>query len=151
VADYRAEAVPEEGAAPAFELPSLNGQGTVSLASYRGKIVVLNFWASWCAPCWQEAPGLQAVWERYRSRGVQFLGVNERDDHASAGSFVEENGLTFPSASDPSGELAGSYGIIAMPTTFVIDSTGQLAYRLIGYADERALRAILDEMLGAAP
>jgi peroxiredoxin len=147
VADYRAQAQPDEGPAPAFELPSVAGDGTISLEAYRGKVVVLNFWASWCTPCWREAPGLQQTWKRYRSRGIQFVGVNERDDLYAARSFVEQNGLTFPSASDPPGRLAFSYEITGMPTTLLIDRNGRLLYRFLGYLDERTLRPALDDVL----
>ena len=98
VADYRAHAEPENRLAPAFSLPSIEGTGTVSLQPYLGKIVVLNFWATWCTPCAREAPGLEQTFEDYRKRGVQFLGVDERDNDLAGRGFVKEFGLTYPSA-----------------------------------------------------
>jgi len=151
VADFEAVAQAESGPAPAFALPSVDGGQAVALEAYRGKVVVLNFWASWCGPCWKEAPGLERTWEAYRSRGVQFIGVNERDDLSAALSFIETNGLTFPSGSDPAGRLAASYRLTGMPTTFVIDRAGNLVYRFLGYLDERTLRPALDALLRGGP
>lgn len=149
IADYRAAAVPEGGPAPQVQLPSVvEGGGEVSLEDLRGKTVVLNFWASWCTPCWKEAPGLQRVADRYRSQGVRFMGVNERDDIYAARSFIEQNGLRFPSGFDPDGRLAYGYGITGMPTTFVIDDSGALRFRFVGYVEEEALSRALDEVLG---
>ncbi|MEX0985595.1 MAG: TlpA disulfide reductase family protein, partial [Actinomycetota bacterium] len=150
VADFEAQAQAESGPAPAFELPSVDGGQTVALEAYHGKVVVLNFWASWCGPCWTEAPGLQRTWDEYRSRGVRFIGVNETDDPYAARSFIEKNGLTFPSGSDPAGRLAASYRLTGMPTTFIIDRGGNLVYRFLGYLDERTLRPALDELLRRA-
>ena len=133
-----------------FTLPTLDGKATVSLATYRGSIVVLNFWATWCTPCRREAPGLERAWQAYRDRGVQFLGVDERDDDAAGRAFVKEFGITYPSGSDPPGRLAFSYELFGMPTTFVIDGTGTIRFRFVGYITEDALRAVLDPLIAKA-
>jgi len=151
VADYAAEAESEATPAPGFALPSLDGNGTVSLSSYRGSVVVLNFWATWCVPCRKEAPGLQRTWEAYRERGVRFLGVAERDDDAAGRAFVKEFDITYPSASDQSGSLADDYRLFGMPTTFVIDRAGTIRYRFVGYVTEDALRGALDLVIGKGP
>jgi cytochrome c biogenesis protein CcmG/thiol:disulfide interchange protein DsbE len=148
VADYAAKAEIQASPAPSFSLPSIDGTGDVGLPGLAGKIVVLNFWATWCLPCRREAPGLERLSVATRSEGVRFLGVNERDDSAAARAFVSEFKITFPSASDPSGSLADDYALFGMPTTFVIDPTGTIRYRFVGYVTEASLRGALDQVIG---
>jgi cytochrome c biogenesis protein CcmG/thiol:disulfide interchange protein DsbE len=151
VANYQARAEVENTPAPDFELPSLEGGEPIRLSSFRGDVVVLNFWASWCAPCRLEAPGLRRVSERYRGEGVRFLGVDYRDDDAAARAFVEEFRLKYPSVADPSGSLADDYGLIGFPTTFIIDPEGTIRYRFVGYLDEAVLeRSVNDVLTGGA-
>lgn len=109
--------------------------------------MTLNFWASWCAPCRLEAPDLQATWEAYRQRGVQFLGVNYRDDKAAANAFTDEFRITYPSVFDPSGSLAFGYELIGVPTTFIIDGQGHVRFQFRGYLDGAVLRRALDDVL----
>jgi cytochrome c biogenesis protein CcmG/thiol:disulfide interchange protein DsbE len=151
VANYRARAEVENTPAPDFELPSLDDGTPIALSSLRGQVVVLNFWASWCAPCRLEAPGLRRVSERYRERGVRFLGVDYRDDDAAGRAFVEEFRLRYPSVTDPSGSLAYDYELIGFPTTFIIDAAGTIRYRFVGYLDEDVLEKALDDVLSRAP
>ena len=124
---------PRVGAmAPAFTLGRLDGQGKVSLASYRGKAVVLNFWASWCNPCKSEAKVLQRDWTQYRDR-VVFLGVDYHDLSSDARRFVDVHGLTFPMLDDGSGDVThGKYGITQVPETFVVSRTGRIVAHLAG-------------------
>jgi DsbE subfamily thiol:disulfide oxidoreductase len=147
VANYQAKAETENTPAPDFELPSLEDGTPIALSSFRGDVVVLNFWASWCAPCRLEAPGLRRVSERYRERGVRFLGVDYRDDEAAARAFVAEFRLPYPSVSDPSGSLAFDYELIGFPTTFIIDAGGTIRYRFVGYLSEDVLEAALEDVL----
>lgn len=147
VADYRARAEAQNTPAPDFELPSLEDEKPIRLSSLRGHVVVLNFWASWCPPCRLEAPGLHRVSERYRDDGVRFLGVDYRDDEAAARAFVNEFGLKYPSVSDPSGSLAYDFELIGFPTTFIIDPTGTIRYRFVGYLDEAVLEDAVDDVL----
>ncbi len=148
IANYRAQAKADDRPAPAFAMPALRGSGTIALEEYTGKVVALNFWASWCAPCRQEAPGLQDTWQDYRSRGVQFLGVDYRDDRAAARAFQGEFGITYPSVYDPAGKLAYDYGLIGLPTTFIIDREGRIAYQFVGYTDATLLKSALDDVVG---
>jgi peroxiredoxin len=150
VANYQARAEPEHRPAPPFRLPSLDGNGTIALADYRGEVTVLNFWGSWCAPCRLEAPGLQRVWKDYRARGVRFLGIDERDNESAGRAFVEEFGLTYPNAADPAGSLADDYELFGMPTTLVIDAAGTIRYRFVGYVEEDALRSTLDLVMAGS-
>jgi cytochrome c biogenesis protein CcmG/thiol:disulfide interchange protein DsbE len=118
--------------APAFTLRRLEGSGKVSLASYRGKPVVLNFWASWCDPCKSEAAVLQRDWTSYRSRGVVFLGVDYHDLAPDARRFVSAHALTFPMLEDGSGSVTGSYGIHQVPETYVLNRQGRIVAHLAG-------------------
>lgn len=149
VADRPAEAETQASPAPAFSLPTLTGGGSVGLASFPGSIVVLNFWASWCGPCRREAPGLERTWQAFRARSVRFLGVDELDDDTAGLAFLKELGITYPSASDPSGSLVERYGLFGLPTTYLVDRSGTIRYRFVGYTDEGSLRATLARMLGA--
>jgi len=115
------------GPAPNFSLRRLDGDGTVSLRSLRGKTVVLNFWASWCDPCKREAPALEKVWNEYRSRGLVVLGVDSGDVRSDARRFLAAHRITYPIVFDRDGGLAaGTYGIPGYPATFVINRAGRL-------------------------
>ncbi len=87
---------PIDRPAPGFRLPALSGHGSLSLAGYRGNLVVLNFWASWCRPCRQEAPVLERLWTAYRGLGVRFVGIDHRDDRRDALAFQREFGHHLP-------------------------------------------------------
>lgn len=119
----------ERGSAPAapdFTLPELDGDGEITLSSYRGKAVVLNFWASWCIPCREEAPRLQAAWEKWRDEGVVFLGVDAQDFVGDARRFVQRFGLTYPQVHDGSGSTLGRFGVTGFPETWFVDREGKL-------------------------
>jgi cytochrome c biogenesis protein CcmG, thiol:disulfide interchange protein DsbE len=117
--------------APAFTLRRLDGQGNVSLAAYRGKAVVLNFWASWCNPCKSEAKVLQRDWTRYRDR-VVFVGIDYHDLASDARHFVDVHALTFPMLEDGSGRVTGRYGISQVPETYVVSAEGRIVAHLAG-------------------
>jgi cytochrome c biogenesis protein CcmG/thiol:disulfide interchange protein DsbE len=120
----------EQPAAPSLELPSLRGGETISLASFRGKAVVLNFWASWCVPCKEETPMLQTAWERGRDRGLVVLGVNAQDFKRDARRFVDRYGLTYPIVHDGSGSSLGRWGLTGFPETWWVGRNGRLvAYK----------------------
>ena len=113
--------------APDFALTLFDGS-EVSLSSMRGQVVVLNFWASWCAPCRQEAPELQRAWELYREKGVAFWGVTFKDAPNASQAFVQEFGITYPNGIDSQGRLRRAYGVSAVPETFIIDREGKVAW-----------------------
>ena len=120
---------PKPGAlAPPFSLKRLDGTGSISLVSLRGKTVVLNFWASWCDPCKREAPTLEALWQQYRGKGVVVLGVDTGPDAKSDGRrFVAAHGITYPVVFDPNAVVASNrYDVPALPVTYVLDSKGRV-------------------------
>jgi len=118
--------------APGFQLARLDGTGTVSLGSMRGQVVVLNFWASWCADCIVEGKALQAVFDRYRDQGVQFVGVSFEDQSGTARGFAKQMGMHWPLASDPGTTTAIDYGVTGVPETFVISPDGHIVAKTIG-------------------
>jgi peroxiredoxin len=147
IADYQAEAREDRRPAPQFREPALGG-GTIDWRDYAGKVVVVNFWASWCGPCRREAPALQGLWEEYRARGVRFLGVNFNDDPAAARAYEEEFGITYPSVSDPTGKVAHLFQMLALPTTYVVGRDGWIAYHFTGIITEPLLRDSLEDVMG---
>ena len=123
----------ETVAAPALALPRLDGKGSISLAAYRGKAVVVNFFASWCLPCREEAPLLERTWREQRSQGLVVLGVDTGQDfRADARRFVREHGLTYPVVYDPKGSALGRWGVPGLPATFVVDRRGQVVSKVLG-------------------
>ena len=139
--------------APDFTGTTLTGS-KLSFSSYRGRVVVLNFWGSWCAPCREEAPTLAVAAEQYQPTGVSFLGVDERDTTASAEAFARNFGVTYPSVNDPSQEIALDFTAVVplegTPTTLVIDRTGHIAGAVFGTATSTELTAILAKVTGKA-
>jgi cytochrome c biogenesis protein CcmG, thiol:disulfide interchange protein DsbE len=116
----------EAPAAPVFELEELDSEGTVSLASLRGQAVVLNFWSSWCAPCKDEAPELEAAWQRWRDQDVVVVGINLQDFDTDARRFVDRYGLSYPVLRDTTGWTWGRYGLKGLPETWFVDTDGRL-------------------------
>ena len=109
------------GSAPGFELPLLDGSGVLTDSDLRGKLVVINFWASWCIPCREEAPLLEKAWKSYRDEGVIFLGVNIKDAESDAKSFVKDFGITYPTVRDLDQTLTNAFGVKGLPETFFVD------------------------------
>ena len=126
--------------APALELPRLSGAGEQSLADYRGQVVVLNFWASWCEPCRVESPLLERWHRRLRGQGATVLGVDGLDIAGDARDFIDKYGLTYPMLRDGGGESRERFGILGFPETFVIDRKGRIAAVQRGPVDERFMR-----------
>jgi len=122
-------------AAPDVTGTSLTG-ATIKLSSYRGKIVVLNFWGSWCSPCRDEAPTLAVLDEQYAAKGVAFLGDDVGDTPTNALAFIHSVGITYPSINDPGYAVVQAFSQVApvsdTPTTVVIDKTGHVAAMVVG-------------------
>jgi thiol-disulfide isomerase/thioredoxin len=143
--DTPGQVVEVSGPMPPISSPTLD-KGRVGPETYRGEVVVVNFWASWCGPCRKEQPGLERLWAEYRERGAQFLGVNFRDDPAAARTYLEEFGVTYPSVADD-GVIAQRFLVPYLPATVLVDRSGQMRYRLLGAQDEAVVRGYLEELL----
>jgi cytochrome c biogenesis protein CcmG/thiol:disulfide interchange protein DsbE len=128
---------PEEGKAPDFTLETYDGQ-TYKLSDLRGQVVVINFWASWCVPCAEEAPDLEAAWNNYKDQGVIFLGIGYVDSKEKALVFMEEHGVTYPNGADLGTRISDDYNIRGVPETFVINGNGEVTFfaeRALTYAE----------------
>ena len=140
-------AVPHEGdAAPAFSLPGAAG-GTVSRAAFKGKPVYLNFFASWCVPCNDEASSVAALYGKYRGRGFNAVGVNELEDKSKALAFAHQYKWPFPIALDGDGTMAGSYGILGLPVHIFIDKNGKVSTFRLGEMDPPEIEAAIRKIL----
>ncbi len=143
-------AVGHRALAPDFSGTSLTGT-PIRLASYRGKVVVLNFWGSWCNPCRSEAPTLAVLSEQYRSQGVSFLGDDVGDTPANALAFTRSVGITYPSVNDSGYDVVQEFGRVVpvsdTPTTVVIDRTGHIAGLVIGEVSYQAMTTILHDVV----
>ncbi|MET9913128.1 TlpA disulfide reductase family protein [Streptomyces sp. NPDC006476] len=142
----------ERAAAPDLSGKTVNGQ-QLDVASYKGKVVVLNVWGSWCAPCRAEAPGLEKVYESLKAKSVQFVGINTRDTSVqNAVAFEKQMGVTFPSLYDPTGKLMlrfkkGTLNPQAVPSTLVLDREGGIAARSLAALSEDKLRSMIAPVL----
>jgi len=112
--------------APQFTLPRLDGRGSVNLAAFRGKVVLLNFWASWCVPCKKEAGVMERAWQRWRGKGVVFLGVDAQDFESDASRFLHAHDITYPNVHDGAGGISARYGVSGFPETWFVDRRGKL-------------------------
>jgi peroxiredoxin len=138
--------------APSFTLANRAG-GEVSLAALKGKVVMINFWASWCGPCRQEFPALDAIYGKYKPMGFEMVGINVESEKADAEKFLGAMPVSFPILFDPENKVSGSYGVSAMPTTFLVDRQGRLRWQHRAYkpGDEAKYIEQIRAMLREAP
>jgi cytochrome c biogenesis protein CcmG/thiol:disulfide interchange protein DsbE len=123
--------------APALQGTTLDGRG-FDLADWRGQVVLVNVWASWCAPCRQELPLLTSAYSALRSRGLHVVGIDVRDDPGTARAFLRQHGgAPWPSLRDPEGELAVDWGTVALPETYVVGRDGTVVAKAFGAVDPR--------------
>jgi len=149
--------------APDFSL-DLVGGGTLSSNDLKGSPVVINFWASWCVPCQQEASDFEATWKQYQSEGVRVVGVNYEDSQQDAQAFLKQYGITYPSVRDTGGDLATKFGVRGVPETFFIDTQfrffafeqgseqgNRSGTRILGAVSRPKLKADIDSLLAYTP
>ncbi len=138
--------------APDFSLAMLStstGKNALSLSDFKGKAIVLNFWASWCAPCKDELPLLESAWKRMQAQGkdVVFLGIDFQESNSAATSFLQQNGITYPSGLDTNGSVASKYRITSLPDTFFIDRNGTIKSKVLQQLTAQALTSNLQLIL----
>ncbi len=127
-----------------FTLEDLKGSA-VSLRDFEGKVIFLNFWATWCPPCRIEMPDMEKLWQKFQDEDFVILAVNLRERKDKVSSFVKENGYTFPVLLDSGGEVANTYGITAIPTTYLLDPRGRTVGKALGarhWASDDAFKLI---------
>ena len=136
--------------APEFKLVNRAG-GEVSLASLKGQVVMINFWASWCGPCRQEVPALDQIYSKFKPMGFEMVGINVESEKSDAERFLGKTPVNFHILFDPDNTVSGNYGVSAMPTTFLVDRQGKLRWQHRAYkpGDEakyiEQIRAMLRE------
>jgi peroxiredoxin len=136
-------------AAPGFRLAGLNG-GTVNLTDYRGKYVLLNFWASWCGPCRGETPALQKLYSQAGNKDLVVIGVNQQETQGAAKSFIDEFGVTYPVALDRSGDVSVAYRANILPVSVLIDPQGVIRQIWNGKLTDSNLAQVTQTVAAAA-
>ena len=142
-------AVDEGSQAPSFSAPRLDAAGSLSLDAYRGKVVLLDFWASWCAPCLVSLPLYEQLRKELPSGDFQVIAVNLDREPEKALRFLKERGVGFPSVSDPDGRIPESFGLQTMPTSYLIDRSGRVRHVHEGFrrGDIEGVRARVQALL----
>ncbi len=127
--------------APAFSAGQLD-ETVLSLGDYAGKLVLLNFWATWCLPCREEMPGMQRLWQQYRERGFTVIAVAADDDREEVARFVANTSLDFPVVMDGDGRIRRQYEVVGLPMSYLIGRDGRLSGRLLGSRDWHSKEAL---------
>ena len=122
----------KQSSAPDFTLKSHEGEN-IRLSEYRGEVVLINFWASWCGPCRQEMPVLSALHDKYRALGFTVLGVNVESDTRKARKLLQDRPVSFPVVFDSDSVVSKQYDVVAMPSTVLVDRDGNMRYLHKGY------------------
>ncbi|MDR1997465.1 MAG: TlpA family protein disulfide reductase [Candidatus Margulisbacteria bacterium] len=142
--------LPKKRLAKDFTLPLLSGE-TRALSSFKGQVVLLNFWATWCNPCTEEMPSMEELYTRLRAHGLEVLAVNLNEKPKTVADFIQKSGYTFPVLLDQSGKASRKYGIQAIPATFIIDREGYVIAAVVGSKNwtDPAILAALESCLNA--
>lgn len=133
--------------APGFELEQLKGGSSIFPADYNNKVIALRFWADWCPFCESEMIALEPVYQKYKDQGFVILAINVRQDRKTAQKFIDKLNISYDSLLDTEGEVARSYGVMGLPTTFFINGKGELQTRILGESTPEAFEQILLELL----
>jgi cytochrome c biogenesis protein CcmG, thiol:disulfide interchange protein DsbE len=136
---------------PDRELPRLGGEGTGSIADYRGRWVLVNLWASWCLPCREEAPALERFQRRYRGSDVTVLGINVQDNTNDALAFLREYPTSYPQLRSVGDERSEAFGSTGVPENFLVDPSGRVALIQLGPVDDRFLHESIVPLIAAEP
>ncbi len=136
------------GIAPGFDLTTFSGQ-PFRLSDKRGKVVFVNFWASWCGPCRDEAPMLNVLWDEFKPRGVEFIGIGYLDNRSDALGFIQDTAMSYPAAPDDGGKVSAAYKVKGVPQTYIIDKKGNIAFVMLDpltTTNLNAVRALLERL-----
>ena len=131
--------------APDFTLTTFEG-ATILMKTLKGKPIVINFWASWCPPCREEASLLERTWRAYKNLDVTFLGVDVQDRRKDALNYIREFDITYPNGPDPTGEISIDYGVSGLPVTFFVSRKGEILRRHVGAIDKKTLISSIEEI-----
>jgi len=132
--------------APDFTLNLFDGR-SITLSDLKGKPVLINFWASWCGPCRDEAPVLERGWRAYKDKGVIFIGVDVRDEEKAALAFIKEFNITYPNGPDTTNRISINYGVTGVPESFFVNRDGVVIRRHVGATNEQQLKRYIEEIL----
>lgn len=133
-------------AAPEFSITSFD-ERQLKLSDYKGSPVVINFWASWCAPCKREAPELEKTYQFFKNRKVMFIGIASDDTKKNALEFVKKYKVTYPNGMDEEEELSKKYSVLTLPITYILDRDGKITFKKIGQIDEDTLKREIRKVL----
>jgi thiol-disulfide isomerase/thioredoxin len=147
---HAASAVEAGQPAPQFSVASLSGDGTLSIAQHRGKVIYVDFWASWCVPCLKAVPALEKLRQEFPASDFQVIAINLDQDPERGRKFLADHPIGYPSASDPAGKLPEAFGLQTMPTSYLIDRAGVVRYVHRGFraGDDVQIREKIRELLG---
>ena len=132
--------------APDFTLNTIDGD-VLNLSDFQGKIVMIDFWCTWCPPCRTEAPVLSEAYDLYHSENVEFIGIAIWDRNKDVRLFIDTHKITYPNGLDSTGEIAIDYGVRGIPEKYFIDKLGRISHKISGPMDRNALHNILDDLL----
>ncbi len=134
-------------APPRFELQRLDGGVVHFPEDFAGQIVVIRFWADWCPFCESEMKAIEPVYRKYKDRGLRILALNVRQNHDTAAAFIEKLGISYDALLDKEGAVARAYGVIGLPTTFILDRQGRLATRILGESSAELFEQLVSDRL----
>ncbi|MGO2012435.1 MAG: TlpA family protein disulfide reductase [Pseudoalteromonas sp.] len=135
--------------APAFSLPLLNNEHTITLSDYKGKVVYVDFWASWCVPCRRSFPFLNALRKEYADKGFEVIAINLEQESEAANAFLAQHPVSYPVVAGYNSTVGTDYEIIAMPTAYIIGKNGNIRVKHMGFnpAQKDYLEAVVDKLV----